>query len=295
MPSSTSSSDPRPASAPAGWPAIAITLVVALSLVWINQALDSRTGTPTVAENNSQAVLLKIQQYEFATPRPPAVLVGSSISGRIDVDVLTRAGVPTANLGLDGLAPAYGLDVVLAQENLPRYVIVEVNTAAKPVGANADVITEMRDSLSFDLAEVVPAMRVDARPTTQLYAELRSRRNDGRSAVPPPVPASLELAPPGAAPDSRPEVVAVERAIGRLETAGVEVVLVAFPTGQDDADAVILGRELSGRTGIPLIDLTGVTDAPEFYTDGVHLTPAASEAVASALAEVLLASIVSPS
>lgn len=260
-----------------------------------NQVLNGRTGLPAAAENNSQAVLLKIQQYEFATPRPPAVLVGSSISGRIDVAAMARAGVPTANLGLDGLAPAYGLDIVFEQDELPRYVIVETNTAAKPVGANAAVITEMRESLSFDLAELVPAMRVNARPTTRLYDEMRSRRNDGRTAAPSTVPASVEIAPPGAAPDSRAEVAAVEGSISRLQEAGVDVFLVAFPTGADDDEATSLGQELSSRLGVPLIDLTLMADAPEYYTDGVHLTPGASKAVASALAEVLVTRLSPPS
>jgi hypothetical protein len=251
--------------------------------VGVNQVAVNALGTPSVAENNSQVVILRAQQYEFGDV-PRAVLAGSSISGRLKADDFAEAGYPLANLGLDGLSASFGLDIILEQATMPEVVLVEVNTLDKPVGANAETINEVRRGFSYDLARSLEFMRAESRPSTVVYDQLRTRRNSGFTVEPTSVPIIETLVAPGAEPDTGAEVVAVEKSIQDLQASGVQVLLVVLPTGEDEADALQVGEAVSSRTGVPLLDLSGLGDEPELYTDGTHLTPIAATKVAQELA-----------
>src|SRR6266496_1401013 len=66
-----------------------------------------------LAETNFQANLIRVQAFLF-DPLPRAVLVGSSISGRLLPSYFAQTSLaPFANLGLDGSGPSLGLDFVL--------------------------------------------------------------------------------------------------------------------------------------------------------------------------------------
>lgn len=262
------------------------TCLVAAVLSAANQLVVASLGTPNVAENNSQVVILRAQQYEFGDV-PTGVLAGSSISGRLNASDFTEAGFPLANLGLDGLSTAFGLDIILEQEALPQVVLVEINTLDKGVGDNAATINDVRLGFGYDLARTLAFMRAESRPSTVVYDQLRARRNSGFVLEPASVPIREMIVAPGAAADTREEVVAVERSIGALQARGVEVILVLLPTGEDESGSLIVGQAVSSRTQASLIDLSGIGDEPGLFTDGVHLTPIAATKVASALGTYL--------
>ncbi len=290
MNSSTSSSK-QSASPLTGFPRyrfLGSICLVAAVLVGANQLSVSSLGSPDVAENNSQVVILRAQQYEFGEV-PTGVLAGSSISGRLNAADFADAGFPLANLGLDGLSTAFGLEIILEQKTLPEIVLVEVNTLDKPVSANAETINSVRLGFSYDLARSLDFMQAESRPSTVLYDQLRARRNSGFVLEPDAVPISETLIPPGAAPATRQEVMTVESSIRALQAKGVQVVLVLLPTGESEAQALEVGKAVSSRTQAPLIDLSALGDEPDLYTDGTHLTPIAASKVAYELGTYLSA------
>ncbi len=264
-----------------------VTLAVTLTLLFLYQLLLGQVGTPAVAENNSQAVVLRAQQYEFGSV-PRAVLTGSSISGRLPAETFADAGYPVANMGLDGLSAAFGIQVILEQETLPRTVLVELNTIDKPLGQNGRTVDGVRAGFGYDLARVYPPLRTESRPTTLVYSTLRSRRNAGYTLTPENVPIieSVASATPRAAPANLAEI---EAGIQQLLDRNVEVILVLLPTGSDTSGALAIGEDVSARLAIPILDLSGLADEPGYFTDGVHLTPPAADAVAKELSLFLAA------
>src|SRR5437660_7207526 len=79
-----------------------------------------------LAENNFQANLIRLQAFLFDPP-PRAVLVGSSLSGRLLPRFFEGTELaPVANLGLDGLSPVFGLKTVARRP--PPLVLIEENT-----------------------------------------------------------------------------------------------------------------------------------------------------------------------
>ena len=264
-----------------------VTGVVTGALLLAHQAVLSNVEAPLVAENNSQVVMLRAQQYEYGDSAP-AVIVGSSISSRLPAGQFAVAGFPVANLGLDGLSPAFGLDLILDQESLPEVVLIEVNTLAKPVGPNAETIRGVRDGFGYEVARVVPSVRAENRPTTRLYNAVRSRRNSGFVAVPDAVPIIEAEFEPGAEPDARIEVQTVEASIRALQERNVEVILVLLPTGENEDAVRAVGEGVARRTGVVLIDMSGLEDNPDFFTDGIHLTPVAAAKVTNELGSYLV-------
>ncbi len=264
-----------------------VTVAVALTLLALYQIGLGRIESPAVAENNSQVVVLRAQQYEFG-PIPRAVLTGSSISGRLPTQTFADAGYPIANMGLDGLSAAFGLNVILEQKTLPATVLVEVNTIDKPLGQNGKTVDGVRSGFGYDLSRAYPPLRTESRPTTLLYSALRSRRNAGYTLTPEVVPITETTASgnPGPAPDV---LIETERAIQQLLERDIDVLLVLFPTGSDTSEALAVGNSVSARLNIPLLDLTGLAEDAGFYTDGVHLTPPAADAVSTELARFMAA------
>ena len=261
---------------------------VAGFVLW--SALTRHLAQPEVAESNFQANLLRLQRWKLDAA-PADVLVGSSIGARL----LPRyfESTPLAglhNLSLDGSGPGLGLRILLESTNRPRRVFIEVHRLGKPWHPNDDAILAAASGSGMRLAALATGFRASARPTTLLFAWIKSRQHTpGSSAKPgervPETATALHRAVPEWERD-------LARQIQELRSRGIAAILVQFPVGREnpiDPVAQHGADRLAEHLGVPLIDLNreGVRrNLSITYTDNLHLTPDSALRVARLLAEL---------
>jgi hypothetical protein len=262
-----------------------------------------------LAETNFQANLIRLQAFLF-DPQPRAVLVGSSISGRLLPDYFDKTQLaPMANLGLDGSSALFGLDLTLTRP--PQVVIVEVNTLLKQPDANDQLLAATIHSPSFRLSGYLPILRAQSRPSSMLYSWLKLRRNNPAAISPdvPPAapPTSAFSLQPSALPHSAPTIPSpsseasyaatrdrLRAQIQALRTRGCHIVLVRLPAGHQSASDNQATHDfcdnLAQEFNLRQLDLGAELSSrgrPISYTDGMHLTPSSAREASRLLAELL--------
>ena len=248
-----------------------------------------------LAENNYQANIIRLETF-LDQRTPPAVLVGSSMTGRLLPEYFV--GTPlqgVANLGLDGSTPDLGLEVVLRRKVPPALVLVEVNTLFNQTPRNDATLRQAMDSFSFRLADRLPFLRAEYRPSSIAYSTLKLWQD--RRLPPPPVASAAEHAA------SLEPSVAVERELpvanrqhadqllARLrefKARGAQVILYQLPGGNQALPPIV--EEWCREFQSPLIRLgpemvqRGRTPA---FTDGLHLTAPSAEQASDVLAQIV--------
>ena len=254
---------------------------------------------PALAESNYEANRLRMENWMLG-PAAPAVLVGTSISGRLlpaDFDGTRLAGL--ANLGLDGASPETGLRLVLMREPPAPLVLLEMHLLGKRPGLNDRQLLDLATGVGLKVSRYLPLTRADARPSTVLYGWLKSKQ------VGTEIAAESEVA---AAPDTAtdPALAATNAAamdpewldrigplIRRIQERGSRVVLVRLPAGKNDPASPESPNEadqIAGELGVPLVDLLRRARRERLtvsYSDGLHLSPPSAHAVAGLLVTAL--------
>jgi hypothetical protein len=246
-----------------------------------------------LAETNYQANMVRLQGFLFDSP-PQALLVGSSISGRLlpsyfDATPLGKVG----NLGLDGSSPTLGLE--LAARRSAPLILLEANLLLKSNTPNDVLLAEAVASPGFRLGRYLPFMRAQARPSSVLYTWMRSRRsgtvtlsatNAGRAVEDVVRPVELTDGLTNGPVQDRLR----EEIRGLLEKKS-EVVIVRIPStiqGPTDTNFVfgdVLAREFNLRR----LDLPAECARRGLalsFSDGIHLTPDSARQVSRVLAEL---------
>ncbi len=241
-----------------------------------------------LAENNFQANLIRLQAWQL-DPRPAAVLVGSSLTGRL----LPRyfAGTPlgpVANLGLDGSGPEAGLRLLLQSSNLPPLVLIEGHRLAKNWSTNDDLLLAATQDPLFFASRWAPGLRADLRPSSILYSLLK--RHSGGSAT-----VATLLEPSTRVPIETPTSGWEERLknlIDHLRGRGVRVCLYRLPAGRENlatGNAPDFIADLAQSWGIPYlaVDRECIRRGLVLtYSDGLHLTPDSARQTAIVLTEL---------
>ena len=274
----------------------------ALNILWLTILLAAgfallvriTSWRAELAETSYQHNLIRLQNFLFDAP-PRAVLVGSSLSGRLLASYFDGTPIaPVANLGLDGSAPAFGLEVVLKRS--PRVVIIEENLLLIPPNINQVAMVDAMQSL--------PMLRANSRPSSMLYTWAKSWRapavDSSPRLTPKPAttngPAALSLAPSSSA--GAPSAKAKLRAqIKALQDRGCRIILVRLPmsrqfTSRDNFNFA-LGDELKREFNLAQIDLDHECARRGYvmkYTDGFHLAPLAAREAAQVMAELVAGS-----
>jgi hypothetical protein len=282
----------------------------ALNILWLTILLATgfallvriTSWRAELAETSYQHNLIRLQNFLFDAP-PRAVLVGSSLSGRLLSSYFDGTAIaPVANLGLDGSGPAFGLDVVLKRS--PRVVIIEENLLLSPPTSNEDVMVDAMQSLRFQSAKYLSMLRANSRPSSMLYTWAKSRRPPAAdispALTPKPAttntPAVLPLAPSNSAgPPSAKEKLRAQ--IKALQDRGCRIILVRLPTAQRftsrDNNNFALGDGLKREFNLAQIDLDQECARRGYvmkYTDGFHLAPLAARQAAQVMAELVAGS-----
>lgn len=238
-----------------------------------------------LAETNYQANQLRLEAW-LLNPVPTNVLAGTSISGRLLPSYF--AGTPLASLaslGLDGASPLTALTLVQERATAPRRVFLELHPVDRLPAANDALLLDAARGFGVRLAESLPVVRANARPSTVLYSWLKERREGGGVSVEP------TGGDPVFAPDA-PWLPPLVARVNALRARGVEVVLLRLPVGRMNPptpQTPHLGDALSAHLGLPLLDLNREAarrGIPLTYTDGLHLSPASARRMAALLAEL---------
>ncbi len=246
-----------------------------------------------IAEVNSQANLIRLESFLFGkTPR--AVLVGSSLTGRLLPSYFDQTAIaPVGNLGLDGSAPAFGLDLVLQRP--PSVVCIEVNRLLQPAGDNEAVLEAALRSPRFRAAKYISVLRASSRPSSILYDWFKSRRTQTRDFVPRGTngPSVAAYVPPD------PEVIGaiqnkLRAQVHALQERGCRIAILRLPashrfTATNDT-GYAFGDDLAREFKLPVFDLDDECARRGHtvkYSDGMHLSPASAREAAKVLAELL--------
>ncbi|NQU10435.1 hypothetical protein HQ590_06585 [bacterium] len=264
-----------------------VVTAVAFSLVCVLYAVGIHLWPvgADYAETNSQSNQIRLSVWLYGPP-VPAVLVGTSLSGRLLPEYFAGEGLAVANLGLDGCTPRTGLALVRQRSTPPAVVLLEASPPREARGNDREVLEMVRGPV-FRLARWLPFLRPEHRPSSVLYSQLKKWRDssgppagaDRRRTNPPSAPA--RPGSPTAEPDLAPMIRAaredLRRAVRDLQAQGTRVVLIRLPLGPAAAGRpgieADFAEELRVSEGCPIIDVAerlataGVTMS---YTDGLH-------------------------
>ena len=271
----------------------AILLGAVLVLVAWRLVLTATGWRADFGESNYQQNLLRIEslQQQVRAGHPPiAVLAGTSVAGRL-LPAYFEGGplAGVVNLGLDGTSPAFALELLLREAQVPRLVLVETYLLHKGPAANEALIRNSLDSPAGHLVASDRMFHTESRPTTLLYSALKRGRDaaaTGRPA-PPQAPYWTNAPAPGA-------VERITRAIRELQARGATVRLVDIPVGKDWPPGPNLGEpvasQLVGDLHLSRLDCRAALQArgiePRF-TDGIHLDGPSARQVAEALGRLM--------
>jgi hypothetical protein len=279
----------------------------ALNILWLTLLLAASfallvhltSWRAELAETNFQHNVIRLQNFLFDAP-PRAVLVGSSLSGRLLMSYFdTTPLAPVANLGLDSSGPVFGLDVVLKRP--PPVVLIEENLLLNPTNHNEDLMVDAMQSFHFRSARYLPLLRADSRPSSLLYTWAKLRRAPAADLSPglPPKPSPTNVPAVLTPASSSPAGNSVAREklrvqIKILQDRGCRILLVRLPTSSQfssrDNPNLLLGDELKREFNLVRIDLEPECARRGYvmkYSDGYHLAPQAARQAAKIIADLV--------
>lgn len=277
----------------------ALCILLLAALLAAGYGLLARAGLwrAELAETNFDANLIRLQSFLFERP-PHAVLVGSSITGRLLPSYFTGTSLaPMANLGLDGSGTLFALELICT--NPVPVVIIEENTFLRPPNSNEQLLAQTLLGFNFRLSKYFPLLRARNRPSSILYTwvKLRGREHATAAVVEPAAASAPGVAPlPSPSEDATFETVhnQLRNEIKKLLEHGCRVVILRLPSGQSLTSATdraaTLGETLAREFSLLRVDL-GQECASRgesiTFTDGVHLSAGSARQASRLLAEVL--------
>jgi hypothetical protein len=120
--------------------------------------------------------LIKAQEYLYQNKRADGVIVGSSLSARLDQAVLPQY---TLNLAMGGLSIYDGIKVVLQKPSLPKYVCIETNLITR--SASADFEKSLLSMVMHPLRSWWPILREKNQPIGILTGYILSKVSKPKS------------------------------------------------------------------------------------------------------------------
>lgn len=266
-----------------------------------------------LAEINFQANLIRLQAWKL-DPHPGVVLVGSSLTGRLNpsyfsespveprsnssesrADAIhsspsrTSTSLKVANLALDGSGPEAGLRLLLQNptpDGLPLAVLIEGHRLSKNWSANDELLLTAMASPSMALSGFIPGLRADTRPTSLLYNFVRRlSTGEGAPATPDTNAAIGEIPEPGW--ENR-----LKALIDRLRSQNVRVLIYRLPAGRENlptTNAPDPIEEIARRWNVPYVNVARECERRDLhptYSDGLHLAPRSARMVTGVLTEL---------
>lgn len=249
----------------------------------------------SLGETNYQANMIRLGDF-FYGPNRDAVLVGSSIAGRILPEYFDNSGLEVANLGLDGAVLLTGLEII-AQRGYPtRLLLLETETIDAVQSTNDQAVVEGLSSLSFRLARWLPLLRASSRPSSIIYSKLKGWRDRsiGVEVTAGTKSQSIMLEPTkqrrGENQALAKQKVAITDAIRRAKASASCIALVHIPCKGpvEESHPPPMAEEIAEQLALPIIDVARVMASLGIsaqYSDGMHLIEPSARKVAQIIAE----------
>jgi hypothetical protein len=245
---------------------------------WLPRAAFAETPVP--------ANRIRLQAWLMDPPHP-VVLAGTSLSARLLPGYFegSPAG-PVSVLALEGLSPDTSLALVLRRDPPPKLVLLEAHRLEKPLDDRDAEILEAPSDPGMTLARLAPGLRADVRPSSMLYAWLKTKRPT-QGAVARPVAADALAQAPAPGWEER-----LGARIKALRARGCRVALVRLPAGRENpepADVPTIADRMAAEWGVPVLDVHREAvrrNLPMTYTDGLHLDAPTAKAAAALLSEM---------
>lgn len=281
--------------------AIAASLVV-FAVLFTGYAIAIPAAFPEGGDgtNQWQMNVIRAQRYVYGQQERPTVLVGSSLSARLDEGAIAPGCFKLATAG--GSATT-GLEVVRRSGRVPRVILVEANdTLLRGVDAGLLVSIEARGPL--DLRRAMPVFRAEYQPVTLLHGFIRHHRGGAKDATGEggARPANFEalLAEQKAAVYKKLEAEVADKKLADVEVAlrdlmarGTRVLFFEPPVHPEVAAAPLMSamRATLLRRFPPARYRWAPRSAEAFETtDGLHLTKGSARRYSRLLGEALAAS-----
>lgn len=131
-------------------------------------SLIIRKGNDSLITNQYQyqTNLIKLNKYLFANTTPKSVILGSSLSARIENDTTIAA----YNLALAGMSVSDGLNIINLHSQLPKAIFIEINFLTRP--ENHQIAEVLNSKITLQLKEYFPILREENQPVGLLKGAL---------------------------------------------------------------------------------------------------------------------------
>ncbi|MEO0469433.1 MAG: hypothetical protein AAF206_07435 [Bacteroidota bacterium] len=241
--------------------------------------------------------VIKAQNYLYETPEPQGVVIGSSLSARLDEELLP-AGFH--NLALGGLGVHDGLKVIRAHGKLPNIVCAELNLVTRPPSKDFD--NTVFSPVMNPVRRLIPSFREKHQPIGIIgngIMNLKGGKQD-KKADAPLGPTDAERGKSDAAFQAILDkavknnqeawdqalldewIAKLKADVSWLQEQGVEVVFFEMPISELSCDLPKLGsvrtamEEAFSGSGVRFLPRP---DCGQYRTtDGAHLNPASANA-----------------
>jgi hypothetical protein len=251
-------------------------------------------------EANTVINEIKWQRYE-RTPDPQVVMLGSSMGGRLPIEVLAGPGQRAVSLCLDGSGPSLGAALLEEDGVWPEVVVIEANTLIRPSSPNDLTLRSHFRSFHNVLGRALPIFRAENRPVSIVFSRLKEWMDERRARGQAPAQSSQadldQLLPRQGNPTKPAQAATTPEAdqwvatARRFQARGCRVVVVMLPDGgRDQAENYAVARRLAAE-GFRFLDVKGAFREDRFrYTDGLHLIRASGWEVADLIGRAIAAS-----
>lgn len=271
-----------------GLAAIAVEYRVLLALLAGHLIFISSHAEVSLASSNMVTNLIRLESLQHV-PRGALAFAGSSVTGRLAPSLFSTTAMPIVNIGLDGCATMDAATSLLNANQPPAILFLEMNAMGPRDPASFAAVKTAMSSLRMNASSVLPFLQAKERPIDLVYSSLNSIKAQGstnaelvwREAIshPPAIPIPDD-------PDGKvaPFIRQSRETLVRLRNSGVTLAFLLVPDSYLHGGRLNEGRgisqSLAAELGIPLFDLGQAGNVESLsWTDGIHLTPAASREV----------------
>ena len=263
--------------------AILFTAIVLLVAYMLFLRLGDRHAV--LSESNLQSNLGRVSAY-LRSQKVDAVLVGSSVAGRLLSSYFDQSGMPVHNLGLDGSRPMFGFEVVGMRNDIPCTMLIDTSTLFIRSDKNDLALRDAICSPTMALGKWLPFLRPESRPSSLIYCSIKGLRDrtGGGILLDAKKRSGSHSANGGGAWVEDRYYIEVRDAISDCQKRGMRIALLSIPRGEGWGERCSgAERRLADELGVPLLE-PGVTLAESKatlrFTDGVHLDVQSAKAVA---------------
>jgi lysophospholipase L1-like esterase len=239
-----------------------------------NLALYSIKPEVRYFQNQWQGNVAAAEEYIYSPGRKDVVLVGTSMSARLEKDMLDQG---VWNLGLSGGSAATGLEIIRRSGTRPRLVLIEANMIS---AIDSEFVKSRFHGPTVFFKTLLPGIRTAYQPANLFVNWVKKSKSQVQDAPNPKAFQNLIRIQKDSwkqipnEDDSRKSLITIRQAVENLQAEGVKVAFFDMPI--DSALEVMPARQAAWkrmREAFPPTHFDWLKSVPgDFPTfDGIHL------------------------